>query len=249
MTRPAVLIISSVDPSGGAGLLADLRAVESCECRPLAAVAALTAQNDQRVFGVYPQSPAVVEAQIKAAASAGCVEAVKIGLLPASGIVRAVAALLKSHRFPHIVVDPVFRSSSGSALTDDDVPQVMREVLFPIAEVVTPNLHETAVMTKRPASSLAEMRSAAAQLLRCGMQAVVIKGGHLADSADDLYASAEESMVFESPRIMGAVRRGTGCAFASALACALARGLSRTEAVRFAKDFTRACIEHAAREG
>lgn len=243
MARPTVLIISSVDPSGGAGMLADLRAVAACECRPMAVVVALTAQNDQRVNGVFPQSGEVVRAQIDSAAAAGQIDAVKIGLLPSAEIVSVVAAALRSHRFPHVVIDPVFQSSSGYALVNDGVPRAMQEDLFPLGEVLTPNLGEAARLLGRPIDSLAAVQAAAGELLRSGMKSVVIKGGHLPDSADDLYADAERSEVLHAQRIEGTGRRGTGCTFASALASALARGLQRVDAVRFAKEYTRVFIE------
>ena len=234
---PSVLSIAGSDSSGGAGIQADIKTVEALGLFAQTAVTSITAQNTLGVTAVADVDPGIVSAQIKAVFDDIRPQAVKIGMVSSAAIVEAVADALSSCGAEHIVVDPVMVATSGARLISDDAREALVERLFPMADVVTPNVPEAESLTGRNISSADDMRAAAADIaLLCG-GAVLVKGGHATGGADDVLLCGGMYRVFRSERVDTRNTHGTGCTLSSAIACGLARGLSIPDACREAKEY------------
>jgi hydroxymethylpyrimidine/phosphomethylpyrimidine kinase len=234
-----VLSIAGSDPSGGAGIQADLKTFAARGCYGMAVVTALTAQNTRGVTGVHVPPADFVAAQIDAIFADVRVDAVKIGMLATGAIVKCVAERLVHHRAIRIVVDPVLVATSGDSLGAPDVVEAMRLYLFPIAALITPNVPEAARLSGLPQPKAAgEFGALGAKLIADGASAVLVKGGHL-DSTDatDLLIEPAGSRLFSAPRIDTTNTHGTGCTLSSAIAAELAKGLALGEAIAVAKDY------------
>jgi len=236
---PNVLSIAGSDPSGGAGIQADLKTFSALGCYGMAAITALTAQNTQGVSGVHVPDASFIAQQIDAIFIDVRVDAVKIGMLGSPEIVKAVAQALARHKPAHIVLDPVLVATSGDSLGAPGVVEAMREHLFPLASLITPNLPEAACLAEAPVpADLAGLENLAIHLAGQGAQAVLVKGGHLsgATAEDVLFAGGKVSR-FSAPRVETRNTHGTGCTLSSAIAAHLARGMALDEAVRAAKNY------------
>jgi len=243
-----ILSIAGSDPSGGAGIQADLKTFAALGCYGMAAITALTAQNTNGVRSVHVPPANFVAAQIDAVFEDIRVDAVKIGMLANVEIADAVAEALQRHRPRHVVLDPVMVSTSGHALLTPDAIAIIKERLLPLATVVTPNLPEAALLLGEPEPrDLDAMREAARRLQRLGASAVLIKGGHLsgAESDDLLWDGAVERHV-TAPRLATRNTHGTGCTLSSAIAALLPR-LPLAEAVAQAKLYLHQALESADR--
>jgi hydroxymethylpyrimidine/phosphomethylpyrimidine kinase len=238
MTPRSVLVIAGLDPSGGAGILADARVIERHGLRAVGVVTALTEQTSEGVRAVHPVEPEVLGAQLTALLGDVEVAAVKIGMLATEPITRAVADALAMTAAP-VVWDPIVRPTRGYvALYAGDPGEALAE-LAPHLAVVTPNLAEAALLAGRPVADLDAMRAAAAALAaRAG--ACLVTGGHLAGDPIDVLASSAGVVEIAGPRIGAGEVHGTGCALASALACQLALGAALEPAARAATGFVRA---------
>ncbi len=227
--RPRVLAVAGLDPTGGAGLLADVEAVRAAGGLPLVACAALTAQGPAGVTGILPVSEEFLRLQIE---TLGPVDACKTGMLGAADAAALVADLVGAGVLPRPVVDPVSRSSSGHPLLDDGGAAVLRARLLPAARAVTPNLAEAGALTGMAVDTPAAMEDAARALVDLGVGMAVVTGGHLPGDLVDVGMCAGDSAPWRvaRPRVPGTAR-GTGCRFASALATYLARGDAPREAV------------------
>jgi hydroxymethylpyrimidine/phosphomethylpyrimidine kinase len=241
---PCVLVLAGLDPSSGAGLLADAEAVRSSGARPLCVATALTVQTSLRARRFEPVSAALILEQARALLEEEDVRALKLGMLGTRAILDAAAELATSARVA-LVVDPVLRASSGASLYLGD-PLDYR-ALFALAAVVTPNLGEAQALLglDRAPANPREMADAARLLLSLGARAALVKGGHLEGDAVDVLASGTELHELRAPRIgeSAARARGTGCRLAGALAARLALGDSLLDAARFAKALVRAYLE------
>ncbi|MFY9647483.1 MAG: bifunctional hydroxymethylpyrimidine kinase/phosphomethylpyrimidine kinase [Terriglobales bacterium] len=248
VTPPVILTIAGFDPSSGAGITADLKTIAAHECYGAACITALTVQSTRGVRRVEGVDPGVVAETLHELVSDLIVEAVHIGMLGNGGVVEAVASFLDAARLSHIVLDPILKSSSGADLLDAKGVRLLSERLIPLAEVVTPNLEEASALTGLAVTNLDQMREAAARLHSMGAANVVITGGHL-DKAIDLLsfttARGTEQEVFKAERLRSNSTHGTGCAFASALACHLALGRGLPEAVLLSKVYVSAAIANA----
>lgn len=235
--RPTVLVIAGVDSSGGAGLTRDVCVLADFEVDALCAVTAVTAQSNSRVNAVHHVPPEVVGAQIAAACDTREIGAVKIGMLGVRATVEAVSKALPS-RVP-IVLDPVLAATSGGMLLDPDGRQAMRETLFPRITLVTPNVPEAAALLgEDSANAEFELIAQAERLLTLGPRAVLIKGGHsIGEEAVDLLVSGNIPAQRIVSRRVNAIRRGMGCALASAIAAGLASGVPLAEACERAKRY------------
>ncbi len=234
---PNVLAIAGSDPSGGAGIQADLKTFAALGCHGMAAITALTAQNTRGVSAVHLPPPDFVAEQIRMVLDDVDVAAIKIGMLGSAAIVEAVAGALAPCQVP-IVLDPVLVATSGATLGDDGVVAAMRARLFPLASVITPNLAETGRLAAIAAPTDAPAIEAAARRLRDGPAAWLIKGGHgTGDTAADYLWDGATGAWFASPRIATANTHGTGCTLSAAIAAYLARGHVLDEAVRRAKAY------------
>ncbi len=233
--RIPIATIAGSDPSGGAGLQADLRVFTLLGAYGQAVPTALTIQNSLGVKKFVPLEASLVKEQLEAIFEDLSPKAVKTGMLPSAEVVHVVAEVLETHR-PLLVIDPVVVSSSGALLMEEGTLTALKERLFPLASVITPNLPEAAALLEKKDVSLAE--DVARALLSLGPQAVVLKGGHASgDKAVDLVCAQGEIRFLKTSRIMGEVGHGTGCTFSAALTVFLAQGLPVHEAAQRAKDF------------
>jgi hydroxymethylpyrimidine/phosphomethylpyrimidine kinase len=239
MTTPAVaLTIAGSDSGGGAGIQADLRTFAALGVHGACAITAVTAQNTAEVRAVHPLPPDVVDAQIAAVLADLHVAAVKTGMLATTEIAQVVAARARAGELPRLVVDPVLVASSGGRLFDASFESAYLDLLFPVAEVVTPNLAEAEVLLGRQLSTLDDMAEAAEELAKTGAGCVVVKGGHLHGAeAVDVVWHAGGVTELRRPWVATTNNHGTGCSFASAIAAGLARGHPVPEALAQAKDF------------
>jgi hydroxymethylpyrimidine/phosphomethylpyrimidine kinase len=252
---PVVLTIAGFDPSSGAGITADIKTIAAHECYGVSCITALTVQSTRGVSRVEGVDPKLITETLQALVSDIRVEAVHIGMLGNGRVVEAVAdylghALQGKDRLPHVVLDPILKSSSGADLLDAAGIRVLIERLLPLAEVVTPNLDEASVLAGISVSNLDQMRTAAARLHSLGAANVVVTGGHLdQDKAVDLLSFTSgrglETEIFKASRQHSNSTHGTGCAFATAVACHLAHGRGLPEAVLLAKAYVSAAIANA----
>lgn len=244
---PVVLTIAGIDPSGGAGVLADVRTIAAFGCFPTAAVTSLTFQNTTGVFGALHQSDASVRAQITPLLEDFTIAAAKTGMLPTKEVIKEVARLVRTTELPAPVVDPVMRATSGDDLIDDDAVDSLINELLPLARVVTPNIPEAERLTGMSITNEGEMQQAAAEIRRLGARAVLVKGGHLlgllkgeagerAEAVDVLDNQGQITM-FRAELLEGGEFHGSGCTLSAAIAAGLAKGLSLEEAINAAKNF------------
>ncbi|WP_131118429.1 bifunctional hydroxymethylpyrimidine kinase/phosphomethylpyrimidine kinase [Lichenihabitans psoromatis] len=236
---PNLLSIAGSDPSGGAGIQADLKTFSALGCYGMAALTALTAQNTRGVSGVHVVPPEFVAAEIDAIFADISVDAVKLGMLADGAVVAAVTDRLVRHAAGNIVLDPVLVATSGDSLGSPDVVGAMTRLLLPLATLVTPNLPEAARLADGAVpTDVAGMRLLAEKLVASGARAVLVKGGHLdGDVAVDILFDGTTMREFSAPRIDTPNTHGTGCTLSSAIAAYLAFGDDLAGAVTKAKAF------------
>lgn len=237
-TYRRVLTIAGSDSGGGAGIQADLKTFSAIGCYGMSVITALTAQNTIGVTSIHAVPGVFVQQQMEAVFSDIGTDAVKIGMLFSVEIVEAVATQLKKHGIGNIVLDPVMVAQSGDKLLQDDAVEAIKTHLMPMADVVTPNLPEAAVLLNRKIRNAEDLIAAARDLAQFGGKSILIKGGHLENrqSTDWLYLIGEERLVvFKGDFIRTRNDHGTGCTLSSAIAAHLAKGLKIEAAVRAAK--------------
>ncbi|HXU34756.1 MAG TPA: bifunctional hydroxymethylpyrimidine kinase/phosphomethylpyrimidine kinase [Blastocatellia bacterium] len=235
---PVVMTIAGFDPSGGAGILADIKTIAAFDCFGVAAVTSLTFQNTMGVAGAHHQSIDTVRRQIATLFDDFEIAAIKTGMLPTREIVVEVASIIKAKSVPIVVVDPVLVSSSGFRLVEEGVAEALRSDLFPLASLVTPNISEAQLLSGEEIKDLPGGRLAAELILAMGPDAVLITGGDAeSDSATDLLFDERGSGTYSAERIKSRNTHGTGCTLASALACLLARGHELRTAIPIAKRY------------
>jgi len=242
-----VLTIAGSDPSGGAGVQADIKTVTALGGYAAAAITALTVQNTKGVTGVHPVAPDVIRAQIIAVLEDIGADAIKIGMIGdrAAGVAIADALVEFAATIP-VILDPVLVATSGDALAGDDMPALLLERLVPIAAVVTPNAEEAAVLAGFDVASSLELVAAGQALIRRGATAALVKGGHLdGDDIEDALVTLDGARLFRHPRIETTSTHGTGCALASAVATGLAQGAPLAAAVKRAIDYVHEAIKTA----
>ena len=248
---PVVLTIAGFDPSSGAGVTADIKTIAAHGCYGVGCITALTVQSTVSVRRVQPADPDLVTETLKELTSDVKIDAVHLGMLGSGKVARAVADFLESKapksRLSNLVLDPVFKSSSGAELLDASGVKLLIERLIPMVDVVTPNVDEAAVITGMKVTGLEEMKLAAARLHEMGAPAVVITGGHL-DKAIDLLSFTSrrgvQQEIFKAERQRSNATHGTGCAFATAMACHLALDRGLAEAALLAKTYVTAAITY-----
>lgn len=230
-----VLIIAGSDPGAGAGLQQDLKVATLLGTYGLTVVTALTVQNSLGVQAVHPVAPEVVDAQLAAVFSDFPVAAVKVGMLATAEIARVVARRLQEHQPRYLVVDPVLAASSGAALLDPAGIKALKEEIFPLTYLLTPNAPEAALLTGLEVSTPAYLEAAARRLQKLGPAWVLAKGGHLPGEPVDVLTDGANAYHLSGPRLAAPHSHGSGCALATACAAYLARGLSLPEAVNQAR--------------
>ena len=242
---PVALTIAGSDPSGGAGIQADLRTFAAFGVYGASVVTALTAQDTRRVRAIAEVTPAFVAEQLDAVLDDLEVRAAKTGMLHRAPVIDAVVARLRARPLPHLVVDPVMVATSGDPLLEPAGIAALRERLLPLATLVTPNLREAEVLTGRAVTTVAEMREAARALVALGARAALVKGGHLAGDAVDVLYDGRGFRELGAPRREGRRLHGTGCVLSAAITAGLARGNDLAEAVAEAKRHVTRAIEAA----
>ncbi|MDK3019667.1 bifunctional hydroxymethylpyrimidine kinase/phosphomethylpyrimidine kinase [Pseudodonghicola flavimaris] len=247
---PNILSIAGTDPSGGAGIHADLKTFSALGAYGMSAITAVVAQNTCGVRGVVTLEPDFVAAQIDAVFDDVRVDAVKIGMVANAGIIRAVADRLRTHRAANVVFDPVMVAKSGDRLLDPEAVAALKTELLPLATVITPNLPEAAVLLERAGEgdgaddwTAATMQGALPALRAMGPDWVLLKGGHLAGSVEstDLLAGPHGMQSFSAPRIATTNDHGTGCTLSAAIAALLPR-MPMAQAVGRAKSYLQGAL-------
>ena len=237
---PIALTIAGSDPSGGAGIQADLKTFSALGVYGTTVITALTAQNTQGVTGIHSVPPDFIALQADTLAADIDVTAAKTGMLGDAVTVATVVAILQNHEFGPIVVDPVMVATSGDVLLAPEAIAAVRNLLIPLATLITPNLHEAAKLLSLPlATSIEEMEAHAIQLVGQGAHAALVKGGHaMGDMAVDVLVSPEGVSHHASPRIDTPNTHGTGCTLSAAITAELAKGEARLDlAVARAKEY------------
>lgn len=240
------LTIAGSDSSGGAGIQADLKTFQAHGVFGMSAVTAVTVQNTQKVYDIQEILPKIVHDQIICLFDDIEIHAVKIGMVSSIELIQAIAKALKAVKPPAIVLDPVMISKSGYRLLNQDAQDALTQYLFPLAEVVTPNIYEAEALIGKKIAGVDDMKSAAIDILKLGSNKVVVKGGHLEeDRATDILYDGQEFKALESQRVETKNTHGTGCTFSSAIAANIALGKEFFEAVTLAKAYITGAIEHS----
>ena len=247
IATPIALTIAGSDSGGGAGIQADLKTFSALGVFGCSAITSLTAQNTLGVQGVLPIAPEFVQQQIHSVLSDINVGAIKSGMLATADIIAAVAESLVAYPQIPFVLDPVMVATSGDGLLAEDAIQTLIEKLIPLATLITPNLHEAAVLLNTAvATNLEQMQSQGEQLLQLGARAVLMKGGHTdGENATDLLITAAGVEAFSAPRLQTKNTHGTGCTLASAIAAGLAKQLSLNDSVKQAKQYLHQALVHS----
>jgi hydroxymethylpyrimidine/phosphomethylpyrimidine kinase len=242
MGVPKALTVAGSDSGGGAGIQADLKTFSAFRVFGMSALTAVTAQNSVGVIGVHDLPAEFVALQIDAVLDDFGADVVKLGMLSNAGIIRAVAGRLRAHGGAPIVLDPVMVAKSGAPLLQPEAGAALIEALLPLAEVVTPNLHEASVLAGLPVATEADMEEAARRIHALGPRHVLVKGGHLKDSATDILYDGRGITRFPAPRLDSGNTHGTGCTYSAAIAAGLALGAPLPAAIAEAKAYVTAAI-------
>jgi hydroxymethylpyrimidine/phosphomethylpyrimidine kinase len=239
------LSIAGSDPSGGAGLQADIKTFALLGVYGMAVPAALTVQDTKGVISVKPVPPALIQQQLDALFGDIRIGAVKTGMLLTASAIAAVAGVLSARRVKNLVIDPVMVSSSGKRLLKKDAVQSLIAGLFPLARLVTPNIDEAAVLAGIEVRTVGEAREAARRIRALGPRAVLVKGGHLTGEPVDVFFDGRRVTEFRGRRVTGKAVHGAGCVYSAAITAGLAKGLSLPDAIAEAKVFVAKAVEKA----
>ena len=243
MKMNTALTIAGSDSSGGAGIQADLKTMTANGVYGMSAITALTAQNTTGVTGIMDVTPEFLEKQIDAVFSDIFPDAVKTGMVSSSELIHVIADRLKKYNASNIVVDPVMVATSGAKLISDDAIETLKECLLPLATVITPNIPEAEVLSGMTIESEEDMEKAAKMIFEKYGCAVLCKGGHQVNDANDLLYSSKGPVWFKGKRIDNPNTHGTGCTLSSAIASNLAKGESLENSVKAAKDYISGALE------
>lgn len=239
------LTIAGSDSGGGAGIQADLKAFSALGVFGMSVITAITAQNTMEVRGVQNVELKMIQAQIEAVFDDIKVGAVKIGMLSSSDVVEVVANSLKGYQPNDIVLDPVMISKGGHHLLQEEAILALKKTMIPLATMITPNIPEAEVLTGKTIATNQEMKEACLSIHALGAKTVLLKGGHLAGDANDLFYDGVNFHWFPEKRIETKNTHGTGCTLASAITANLAKGHTLIEAVRLAKQYITMAIKHS----
>lgn len=239
------LTIAGSDSCGGAGIQADLKSFQANGVYGMSAITAVTVQNTMGVFGIQDINPEIIEGQIDAIFEDIRVDAVKIGMVSKIESIKAISkSLRKLSDIPKVVLDPVMISKSGFNLLSKDAKDTLVNELFPLAELITPNLPEAEEILGSEIKTVEEMKIAAQKLMELGPKAVLVKGGHLEDDATDLLYDGKEYVLLPQERINTVHTHGTGCTLSSAIAANLAKGMTIKDAVIEGKKYITSAIKY-----
>lgn len=244
-----VLTIAGSDSGGGAGIQADLKTIAANGGYGFSVITALTAQNTKGVFGIHPVPVDFVRQQLEVVLSDIGADAIKIGMLFSAELIETIADVLHVSKVKNIVLDPVMVATSGDKLLEDEAVSALQDKLIPMADLITPNLPEAAVLLGREIRSKEEQEQGAVELAGLGCSSVLVKGGHLGESScDDLLymANTQATRSYPVERIATDNTHGTGCTLSSAIATGLARGMNVEEAVTAGKEYITGAIRSGA---
>jgi hydroxymethylpyrimidine kinase/phosphomethylpyrimidine kinase len=252
--KPIILSIAGVDPSGGAGIVADVKTIASLDCFPATAITSITFQNTSGVYGASHQSADVLRAQIQPIVDDFKIAAVKTGMLPTVEIIAEVARIFSENDLPAPVVDPVMRATSGDSLIEEGALETLKQKLFPLARVVTPNIPEAERLAGFAIENLDDIKSAAEKIKSFGPAAVLIKGGHMpmgdsAEAVDVLLDETSSVTEFRRPYFDVGNVHGSGCTLSAAIASYLGKGKTLVDAVYEAKAYVTERIRLAQKLG
>lgn len=242
MMRTALSIAGS-DSSGGAGIQADIKTMTANGVYAMTAITALTAQNTTGVTGIMEVTPEFLAQQLDSIFTDIRPDAVKIGMVSSSALIQVIAEKLKEYKAENIVVDPVMVATSGSKLISDDAIETLKTCLMPLSSILTPNIPEAEVLAEMKVETEEEMILAAKKISETFHCAVLCKGGHQLNDANDLLYRDGEYKWFHGKRIQNPNTHGTGCTLSSAIASNLAKGYSMDESVKRAKDYISEALE------
>ncbi len=240
------LTIAGSDSSGGAGIQADLKTFQAHGVFGMTAITAVTVQNTRQVNDIQEMTPEIVRGQIACLFDDIAIHAIKIGMVSSTVLIETIADTLAQQDLPPVVLDPVMISKSGYPLLKQEARSALVRLLFPLADVVTPNIHEAESLIAQPIETIAAMKDAAREILTLGARKVVVKGGHLGDAqATDVVCDGQDFQELTGARIETRNTHGTGCTFSAAIAANLARGHAFFEAVKRAKTYINGAIAHS----
>jgi len=234
---PTVLTIAGLDPSGYAGIIADIRTITALGAFSAGVVSALTNQTKGNFYEASPVPQNVLFNQLEQLFQNRKSDAVKIGMLHSETNIDIIAGIIEKYHPPHVVIDPIITSSTGGILLEPDAITLLKSRLIPLAEVVTPNIPEAGHLTETKISSLEDMKKAGRLILKLGCEYVLVKGGHLAENAHDILVYNDEAATLSGKYVENADFRGTGCVLSSAIAVFLAKGYDVPTAVLKAKRY------------
>lgn len=237
------LSIAGSDCSGGAGIQADLKAFSALGTFGMSVVTSVVAENTSRVLSVFNVPADEIKKQIDAVFEDIKVDAVKLGMLPTTEIISAVADKLSQYKPPFVVCDPVMVATSGDSLTAENTVGIMKEKLFPIVDLLTPNIPEAEAISGIKIHDEKDMENAAEIIMNMGVKNVLVKGGHLKGDAVDMLFTPKGMTAFSCERVNSPNTHGTGCTLSSAIAANLANGMTLEKAVGNAKDYITKAIE------
>lgn len=236
------LTIAGTDPSGGAGIQADIKTMTAHGVFAMSAVTALVSQNTTGVYSIMEVTPEFLASQIRAVATDIFPDAVKTGMISSPALVRVIAQSIAEFKLKQIVVDPVMVATNGARLTDDSAVQALQSELLPLATVITPNIPEAQILSRTHIDSQAAMEKAAEIILQKYGCAVLVKGGHNLNDANDFLLTKDGGRWFTGKRIDNKNTHGTGCTLSSAIASNLAKGKPLEQSVEQAKSYISGCL-------
>jgi len=240
------LTIAGFDPSGGAGILADIKTFQAHGVFGMSVITAVTVQNTQKVYHVQELDPEIVAGQILCLFDDIEINAVKIGMVSSIKLIETIADTLKKVDLPYVILDPVMISKSGYRLLKKDACEALVNILFPVADIITPNIHEAEAIIGKKIESVDDMKKAAAELLLLGAKKVVVKGGHLKGKLSvDVAYDGVTYQEYPTARIETKNTHGTGCTFSSAIAANMAAGNDFFRSVANAKEYITGAILHS----
>lgn len=240
-----VLTIAGSDSGGGAGIQADLKTFSALETYGLSVITAVTAQNTQGVYGIDKVDVDIIEKQIDVVFTDFDIAAVKIGMVFSEDIIKTIVKSIKKWNIKKLVLDPVMISESGSHLLQRSARKTLLKRLLPLADIITPNIHEAQAIVSRKIEIIEDMKKAAKEIYDMGSGSVLIKGGHLKGGAVDILYDGKNIEKYESVRIKTQNTHGTGCTYSSAIAAFIAKGYSLKDAVRKAKLYITGAIKNS----
>jgi len=245
---PTVLTIAGSDPSGGAGIQADLKVFSAFGVYGMAVITALTDQNTEGVYGIMEIPHEFIERQLTSVLSDIKLDAIKTGMLYSPETIDTISSILDDYKIKNIVVDPVIRSTTGESLVREGAIERIKEVLLPLATLITPNINEASELSGISIKGIKDLEEAARVIKDLGSEAVIITGGDFENEAIDLFYDGERFQVMKGERVGGRFH-GTGCAYSASIASCLAMGYSLIDSALRAKEFVTMAIKNSSSYG